>query len=114
LPTVAALGAVAEGTTRITDVEHARYKETDRIHTSALELSKLGVQLMELKDGLLIKGGARGGTVNSHGDHRLVMALSLVGLKVGHVKIENASVYDVSFPNFPLSMKKLGCKISKI
>ncbi len=114
LPTVAALGAIAEGETNIKNVEHARYKETDRIHTCALELSKLGVQLKEKKDGLLIKGGAKGGIVNSHGDHRLVMALSLVGLKVGNVKIENASVYDVSFPNFPEGMKELGCNLDKI
>jgi 3-phosphoshikimate 1-carboxyvinyltransferase len=114
LPTVAALGAVAEGTTKITNVEHARFKETDRIHKSALELKKLKVKVKELKDGLLIKGGARGGTVNSHGDHRLVMAFSLIGLKVGHVKIENASVYDVSFPNFPEGMKELGCNITKV
>lgn len=114
LPTVAALGAIARGTTKITNVEHARFKETDRIHTCALELSNLGVQLKELEDGLLIKGGAQGGTVKSHGDHRLVMALTLVGLKVGNVKIENASVYDVSFPNFPEGMKELGCKIRQI
>ncbi len=63
---------------------------------------------------LVIKGGAKGGVVKSHGDHRLVMALSLIGLKVGNVKIENASVYDVSFPNFPQAMNKLGCKIKQI
>lgn len=111
LPTVSALGAISEGETRITNVEHARFKETDRIHTCAVELSKLGVSLKEEHDGLIIKGGAKGGIVKSHGDHRLVMALSLVGLKVGGVRIENASVYNVSFPNFPEAMKKLGCKI---
>ena len=108
LPTVSALGAICEGETRITNVEHARFKETDRIHTCAIELSKLGVSLKEEQDGLIIKGGAKGGTVKSHGDHRLVMALSLVGLKVGGVKIENASVYDVSFPNFPEDPEKTG------
>ena len=111
LPTVSALGAISEGETRITNVEHARFKETDRIHTCAVELSKLGVSLKEEHDGLIIKGGAKGGVVKSHGDHRLVMALSLVGLKVGGVRIENASVYNVSFPDFPEAMKKLGCKI---
>lgn len=45
--------------------------------------------------------------VDSHNDHRLVMALYLIGLKVGKVKIENASVYDVSFPNFTHIMEKL-------
>lgn len=107
LPTVAALGAMAKGTTHIKGVEHARYKETDRIHTCALELAKLGVSVMEEKDGLIIQGGALGGVVDSHNDHRLVMALYLIGLKVGKVKIENASVYDVSFPNFTHIMEKL-------
>ncbi|WP_424355677.1 3-phosphoshikimate 1-carboxyvinyltransferase [Methanobacterium sp. MBAC-LM] len=111
LPTVAALGAVSNGVTTIGNVEHARFKETDRIHTCALELSKLGVKVTEKKDGLVIKGGAKGGIVKSHGDHRLVMALSLVGLKTGGLTIENASVYDVSFPNFPEAMKRLGCNI---
>jgi 3-phosphoshikimate 1-carboxyvinyltransferase len=111
LPTVAALGAISKGVTEIINVEHARFKETDRIHTCALELSKLGVNVTEKQDGLIIEGGAKGGIVTSHGDHRLVMALSLVGLKVGGVQIKNASVYDVSFPNFPDAMKGLGCNI---
>ncbi|MBM4241129.1 MAG: 3-phosphoshikimate 1-carboxyvinyltransferase [Euryarchaeota archaeon] len=109
LPTVAALGAVAEGVTKISGVEHARFKESDRIHTPALELSKLGVSLKEKKDGLVIRGGAKGGVVESHMDHRLVMALSIIGLKVGNLKIKNASVFEVSFPNFLGVMKKLGC-----
>lgn len=107
LPTVASLGAMAEGTTRIYGVEHARFKETDRIHACALELSKLGVSLKENEDGLTIKGGVKGGVVNSHNDHRMVMALYLIGLKVGGVKIQNASVYDVSFPNFIEVMERL-------
>lgn len=111
LPTVAVLGALAEGVTTITGVEHARYKETDRIHTCALELSKLGVSVKEQTDGLIIKGGARGGIVDSHMDHRLVMALSIVGLKVGDVTIKNPAVYEVSFPNFPDLMNKLGCRL---
>jgi len=111
LPTVAALGAISNDITEIVNVEHARFKETDRIHTCALELSKLGVNIKEKKDGLVIKGGAKGGIVESHGDHRLVMALSLVGLKTGGVRIKNASVYDVSFPDFPEVMKTLGCNL---
>ncbi len=107
LPTVAALGAVARGRTTISGVEHARLKETDRISTCTQELSRLGVEVQEKKDGMVIKGGAHPGVVKSHGDHRLVMALSLVGLKVG-ITIENAGVYDVSFPDFPQTMSRLG------
>ena len=107
LPTVAALATMADGKTKITGVEHARFKETDRIHTCATELSKLGVSLTEKKDGLIINGGVHGGVVKSHMDHRLAMAFYIIGLKVGKIKIEDASVYNVSFPDFPNIMKKL-------
>jgi 3-phosphoshikimate 1-carboxyvinyltransferase len=107
LPTVAALGAMAEGTTTIKGVEHARFKETDRIHTCAIELSKLGVSVTEKSDGLIIRGGVHGGAVKSHMDHRLAMAFYIIGLKVGNIIIEDASVYNISFPNFPKIMQKL-------
>ncbi len=111
LPTVASLAAVAQGTSHITGVEHARFKETDRVHTMAVELTKLGVKLTEERDGLTIQGGAHGGVVESHGDHRLVMALTLVGLVTGNVLIKNSEVHKVSFPNFPQIIKGLGCPI---
>jgi 3-phosphoshikimate 1-carboxyvinyltransferase len=114
LPTVAALAAVAEGTSHIKGVEHARFKETDRLYTMSLELSKLGVKLKEQPDGILIQGGARGGRVESHGDHRLVMALTIVGLVTGGVQIENAAVHQVSFPQFTQVMQELGCNIQSI
>jgi 3-phosphoshikimate 1-carboxyvinyltransferase len=107
LPTVAALGAMADGTTSISGVEHARFKETDRIHTCSTELAKLGVKLTEKKDGMEIRGGIHGGKVKSHMDHRLAMAFYIIGLKVGGVSIEDASVYNVSFPDFPEIMNKL-------
>jgi len=114
LPTVAALAAVAQGTSHIMGVEHARFKETDRVHTMALELAKLGVQLKEEPDGLIIQGGARSGRVESHGDHRLVMALTLVGLLTGDVCIKDAAAHQVSFPNFPQVMVGLGCPMEII
>ena len=114
LPTVAALAAVARGTSHITGVEHARFKETDRVHTMALELGKLGVKLTEKQDGLIIQGGAQGGVVESHDDHRLVMALTLVGLLTGGVRIKGAAAHRVSFPNFPQVMEGLGCPIKII
>lgn len=114
LPTVAALASVAQGTSHISGVEHARFKETDRVHTMALELSKLGVKLKEEPDGLIIQGGAHGGVVESHGDHRLVMALTLVGLVTGGVHIKDASAHKVSFPNFPQVMQELGCPVKTL
>ncbi|MBQ6444136.1 MAG: 3-phosphoshikimate 1-carboxyvinyltransferase [Methanosphaera sp.] len=100
LPTVAVLMATASGESRITGVEHARFKETDRVHNCAVELENVGLNVEELRDGLIIRGTPEGGFVDSHMDHRMVMAFYVLGLKIGDVKIKDASCYDVSFPNF--------------
>lgn len=110
LITVAVLAAMAEGTTNITGVAHARVKETDRIDTTCRELEKLGCKLVEREDGMSITGGVHSGVVDSHGDHRLAMAFSLIGLK-HDIRITNGEVFDVSFPNFIESMKELGFEL---
>ena len=113
LITVAVLAAMAEGTTNITGVGHARVKETDRIDTTCRELEKLGCKLVEYEDGMSITGGVTGGVVDSHGDHRLAMALSLIGLK-HDIEITNGEVFDVSFPNFIESMAELGFELELV
>ena len=110
LITVAVLAAMAEGTTNITGVAHARVKETDRIDTTCRELEKLGCKLVEREDGMSITGGVTSGEVDSHGDHRLAMAFSLIGLK-HDIEITNGEVFDVSFPNFIESMAELGFEL---
>ena len=113
LITVAVLAAMAEGTTNITGVAHARVKETDRIDTTCRELEKLGCKLTEHEDGMSITGGVTSGVVDSHGDHRLAMAFSLIGLK-HDIKITNGEVFDVSFPDFIESMAELGFELELI
>lgn len=110
LITVSILAAMAEGTTNITGVAHARVKETDRIDTTCRELEKLGCKLEEFEDGMSITGGLTSGVVDSHGDHRLAMAFSLVGLK-HDIEITNGEVFDVSFPNFIEAMAELGFEL---
>ena len=110
LITVAVLAAMAEGTTNITGVKHARVKETDRIDTTCRELEKLGCKLVEHEDGMSITGGVTSGVVDSHGDHRLAMAFSLIGLK-HDIIITNGEVFDVSFPNFIEAMAELGFEL---
>lgn len=110
LITVAVLAAMAEGTTNITGVAHARVKETDRIDTTCRELEKLGCKLVEREDGMSITGGVTSGVVDSHGDHRLAMAFSLIGLK-HEIEITNGEVFDVSFPNFIEAMAELGFEL---
>ena len=113
LITVAVLAAMAEGTTNITGVAHARVKETDRIDTTCRELEKLGCKLTEYEDGMSITGGVSSGVVDSHGDHRLAMAFSLIGLK-HDIQITNGEVFDVSFPNFIEAMAELGFELELV
>lgn len=113
LITVAILAAMAQGTTNITGVAHARVKETDRIDTTCRELEKLGCKLTEREDGMSITGGLTSGVVDSHGDHRLAMAFSLVGLK-HDIEITDGEVFDVSFPNFIESMAELGFELELV
>ena len=113
LITVAVLAAMAEGTTNITGVKHARVKETDRIDTTCKQLRKLNCTLEEFEDGMSITGGLSSGTVDSCGDHRLAMAFSLVGLK-HDIEITNGEVFDVSFPNFIEAMAEIGFELELV
>jgi 3-phosphoshikimate 1-carboxyvinyltransferase len=104
LPTIAVLGAAADGTTTITDCEHVRYKETDRVSAMAEALTKMGASVEEEQATLTIHGGdteLRGATVDGRADHRIVMSLAVAGLVAdGTTEIEGAEHVDVSFPGF--------------
>ncbi|SFB91814.1 3-phosphoshikimate 1-carboxyvinyltransferase [Halobiforma haloterrestris] len=104
LPTIATLGAVADGDTTIANAEHVRYKETDRVSAMAEELGKLGVETTEEHDSLTVHGGEsslEGATVDGCDDHRIIMALALAGLVAeGETTIRGADHVDVSFPGF--------------
>ncbi|NOT56833.1 MAG: 3-phosphoshikimate 1-carboxyvinyltransferase [Deltaproteobacteria bacterium] len=103
IPLVAVVAAFAKGTTTIRGAEELRVKESDRLHALAVTLSTLGARITELPDGLIIEGGheLHGGRVDSFGDHRIAMALSIAGLAgTGAVMIEKAESVGISFPNF--------------
>ncbi|MFC6785743.1 3-phosphoshikimate 1-carboxyvinyltransferase [Halobaculum halobium] len=112
LPTIAVLGAVADGETRIVNAEHVRYKETDRVAAMAESLEKLGAEVTEERDSLTVHGGdsaLAGTTVHGRGDHRLVMALTVAGLVAdGETTVTGAEHVDVSFPGFFETMADLG------
>lgn len=118
LPTLAVVGAVADGTTRLTNCEHVRYKETDRVSAMATELSTLGATVDEERDVLTIHGGESsltGGTVSGHDDHRIIMSLAVAGLAAnGDVTIEGADHVDVSFPRFFETLREIGADVSDV
>jgi 3-phosphoshikimate 1-carboxyvinyltransferase len=102
LPIMAVAASYAEGETALVNVAHARIKETDRIAVMAAELGKLGICCTERPDALIIQGGnVRGGEVNAHGDHRIVMALAVAALGAsGPVSIDSAEAASVTYPGF--------------
>ena len=103
IPVIAVAASVAEGTTIIRDAAELRVKESDRISTTASELSMLGAQIEGFHVGMAIHGVSRltGNQCDSHGDHRLAMALGIAGLIAdGETTISNAEAVDISYPGF--------------
>ncbi len=102
-PILAVAAAFAKGKTVIHGAGELRVKESDRIATMAGEMKKLGASVEELPDGMIIQGGQplRGATCNSHGDHRVAMALAIAGLAAsGTTVISDTECIETSFPGF--------------
>ncbi len=116
LPAMAAAACFAEGETRLVNVPQARLKETDRIAVMAEELQRLGGQVREMEDGLIIQGGGlRGGRARGRGDHRVVMALATAGLAASSpVRVDTAEAVEVTFPDFIEQMRQTGAQMTLI
>ena len=113
-PIFAVAATQAEGITTIRDAAELRVKETDRISAVATELSKMGAQIEERPDGLVIHGPTplTGTTVDSHRDHRLAMALAVAGLVArGQTEVRDAGVINDSFPGFVATLRGLGAEV---
>lgn len=109
VPILAVAAACAEGTTVIEGAQELRVKESDRLKTTADLLSRLGVSVEELPDGLKITGTGRkpfqrpfiGAYLQSYGDHRIAMAGAIAGLVAeGETVIEDTHCINTSFPGF--------------
>ncbi len=102
LPAMSVLGCFAEGETRLVNVPQARLKETDRINVMCTELKKMGADIEELEDGLVIRQSKlKGCNVSGYDDHRVAMALAVAGLNSeGETVIDSAEAINVTFPMF--------------
>lgn len=117
VPVLALLGSLAEGRTRLTNIPHLRYKETDRLRALRVELNKMGAKVEELPGELKIRGveQLKGASVSSYGDHRMAMALAVAGLVArGETVVDGAESIAVSYPNFIKDMQKLGAEIEPV
>ncbi len=110
IPLIALAASVARGKTVIKDARELRVKESDRISNTAKELLKLGADVQELPDGMIIQGREklRGAACESHGDHRLAMMLGIAALVAeGETEIDNAEAVNISYPIFWQDLKRL-------
>ena len=112
LPLVAVAGALAEGRTIIRDAAELRVKESDRIRSVVDNLTRLGVKVEETPDGMIIEGSARlkgGVTVDSYGDHRLPMAMSVLAMHAdAPVRMADIACVNKSYPGFWDDLRKVG------
>jgi 3-phosphoshikimate 1-carboxyvinyltransferase len=100
--TLAAVAAVASGTTHIASIGNLRFKECDRIQAAATGLQSLGVSVTHGTDFLSItaEGPLHGATIPTFDDHRVAMSFAILGLIQGNIEIEDPSCVKKSFPNF--------------
>ncbi|GGB14729.1 3-phosphoshikimate 1-carboxyvinyltransferase 1 [Flexivirga endophytica] len=100
-PVVAAIAAFADGPSHLRGIGHIRFHETDRLAALATELGRLGSDVEETEDGLVIRPKRmRGNTFHTYGDHRMVMAAAVLGLRVPHVVVEDAGTVAKTMPDF--------------
>jgi 3-phosphoshikimate 1-carboxyvinyltransferase len=116
LPAMAVAGCFAVGTTRLLNVPQARLKECDRISASANELRKMGAEIEELEDGLVIHHSKLTGCdVHGYDDHRMVMSLAIAGMAAhGTTTVDTAESAGVTYPTFMTDMRKIGAKLKII
>ncbi len=110
-PVLFVAAALAKGPTLFRDVGELRFKESDRIAAMHLELSKMGVKMEVRGDDVTVEGAGEleSASVESHGDHRVAMALAVAGLSTrGGIALSNEECVKVSFPGFFESLGKIG------
>lgn len=114
-----AAAVFAKGTSRFYNVENLRYKECDRITDFLTELKKAGADVEERQSEIIVHGrpeGIEGGVeINAHYDHRVIMALSVAGLRSKQgLTIRDAHHVAKSYPQFFEHMQSLGAQIECI
>lgn len=117
IPILAVAASVSEGQTRIYNAARLRIKESDRLASMTECLKALGGKIEELEDGLIIQGVPylTGGIVDSHNDHRIVMAMAIAASCASEpITIKGAEAVNKSYPDFFKDFSRLGGKINVI
>jgi 3-phosphoshikimate 1-carboxyvinyltransferase len=100
-PTLAGIAPFADGPVAIRNVEHMRWKETDRVRAVATELRRMGVAVDEHRDGLTIHPGpVSPAAVETYEDHRIAMAFAVTGLRAPGIVIRDPACVGKTFERF--------------
>ncbi len=112
-PALFIAAATANGVTMLTGAQELRVKESDRIQVMADGLAALGISNGPTSDGIVIQGGTfTGGTVVSHGDHRIAMSFAMAALQArGAIQIQDCANVNTSFPGFVALARHAGLAI---
>jgi len=104
IPIITVASMFAEGETIITGAGELRVKETDRLQVITDEFNKVCPCIKGTQDGLIITGSQRNNlqkvVCNSHDDHRIAMALAILGASGVGIEIENSECVNISYPTF--------------
>ncbi len=116
-PILAVLATQARGESALTNAEHLRFKESDRIATTVSFLKAMGADIEERKDGCVVRGPTRlkGRSIDPSGDHRILMAAAVAGLVAeGTTTISHGDSYAISYPRFPEDLRALGANVEVV
>jgi 3-phosphoshikimate 1-carboxyvinyltransferase len=115
-PALFIAAAGARGSTTFSGLAELRVKESDRIAAMASGLRKLGIEVEESPDGAVVHGGRfSGGSVESHGDHRIAMAFAIAAsVAEAPVTVRDVAAVDTSFPGFATILGSLGLRIETL
>ena len=103
LPIIAVLAATADCETIIKDAAELKVKESNRIHVVCDNLKKMGCDIQEMDDGMIIHGGnpLHGAEIDPHLDHRIAMSFAVASLVAeGSTKIKDETCVNISYPTF--------------
>ena len=117
LPVFFIAASCAEGETLVRGAHELRVKESDRLAAMAQGLGRLGVEHELLEDGLWIRGGVgfSGGSVDSHGDHRVAMAFAIASARAsGPIEVRDVANVATSFPGFVQTARSVGLQIEAL
>ena len=111
LPVIAVMAAFAGGTTVIRDAAELRVKESDRIAVMTDNLRRMGADVEETEDGMIIHGGRplHGAVIDPRLDHRVAMSFAVVGTVCeGTMDILDGDCVRISYPDFYKDLYSLG------